>query len=47
MSGVPDKRRTVPKSNSVGRKLVIVENPAKAEAIGHYLGDGYDVLEPV
>jgi DNA topoisomerase IA len=26
-----------------GRKLVIVESPAKAKKIGEYLGKGYDV----
>ncbi|MGO1318004.1 MAG: toprim domain-containing protein, partial [Cellulomonadaceae bacterium] len=28
---------------SAGRKLVIVESPAKARTIASYLGDGYDV----
>src|SRR3954466_4956085 len=28
---------------SAGRKLVIVESPAKAKTIAGYLGDGYDV----
>ena len=26
-----------------GRKLVIVESPAKAKTIAEYLGDGYEV----
>ena len=30
-----------------GRKLVIVESPAKAKTIAQYLGDGYDVLASV
>ncbi|MBJ6706202.1 hypothetical protein JG669_08665, partial [Campylobacter jejuni] len=28
---------------SSGRKLVIVESPAKARTIASYLGDGYEV----
>lgn len=30
-----------------GKKLVIVESPAKAKTIGQYLGDGYEVLASV
>ena len=30
-----------------GRRLVIVESPAKAKTIAQYLGDGYDVLASV
>jgi len=30
-----------------GRKLVIVESPAKARTIAQYLGDGYDVMASV
>jgi len=30
-----------------GKKLVIVESPAKAKTIGKYLGDGYDVMASV
>jgi DNA topoisomerase-1 len=37
----------VPESKSAGRKLVIVESPAKAKTIGQYLGDGYEVLASV
>lgn len=37
----------MPESKSAGRKLVIVESPAKAKTIGQYLGDGYEVLASV
>jgi len=36
-------RRSVP----AGKKLVIVESPAKAKTIGKYLGDGYEVMASV
>ena len=34
-------------SDSSGRKLVIVESPAKARTIGKYLGKGYEVVASV
>lgn len=34
-------------SNTVGRRLVIVESPAKAKTIQRYLGDGYEVESSV
>lgn len=34
-------------TRSKGRKLVIVESPAKARTIGRYLGSGYDVAASV
>ncbi|MGV3713566.1 type I DNA topoisomerase [Pseudolysinimonas sp.] len=37
----------MPESKTAGRKLVIVESPAKAKTIGQYLGDDYEVLASV
>ena len=34
---------STPEQKTSGRKLVIVESPAKAKKIGEYLGKGYDV----
>ena len=37
------KPRPTSRSRGAGRKLVIVESPAKAKTIGRYLGPGYAV----